>query len=999
MQKVFFSVLLSFLSISVLAGQCTIQITGNDITCFGALDGEIEINFLNAAPPFEVEIQGQTFFTSDLVFTVPGYPVGIYQVNVTDANNCMVSELVTLNEPTPLMVLDEFITVCAGQGDCIQLTIFGGVPPYSINWNGIVTNNPLICDFPFPGTFEVEVIDANDCTAIALITVEEVFTDVFIIEDPISCSESLLSAVVNGIPGFAYNWSTGETSQSITVTSPGVYSVTVFDQFGCEGIATFVYDQELQVTTSFTDISCNGSNDGSIDTDVNGVGSFTYEWTFNGQVISTAPSIFDLEPGVYELLVTQDNSNCEYQETFVLNSPDQLEITTSAVSASCNGGSDGEIVVTVTGGTAPYTYDWNNGSFGTLVNVPAGLYSVTVTDANGCTVTEETLVTEPEPLIVDITATAESCLGDGSASAQVSGGTPGYTFEWSNGETGDSLTNLVAGTYSLTVTDANGCFATASTDIDSPISISTTSTETSCNTANGTATVEVLSGANEPVYLWSTGATTPTIDGLEPGGYSVTVTDLETECQVHQNIYVLEDSICYVKIEGYVFVDDVTPDCQVDGESEPAKNVLVELSDGQITFTDENGYYVFYPDAGTYDLSISFNENVFDGICIDPITVDATTWGECYSGNDFFLAYGEDLDIELKVNKPNARPGFFQWVTICLMNRGAHPVSGTLSYIHPEAQELDYCAPEHTSYDEATRTVTWDYVDIPPNTTWVYHPVMYTPVDVALGTELLYEFSAPVNNDLTPWNNEIICTEEVTGSFDPNDKAVEPVGEGPEGFIAESDTSLSYKIRFQNTGTDTAFTVRIVDTLDTDLDLKTLQLGPASHAYTAKVENNILEFLFENILLPDSIVNEPESHGFVYYDIDFTSGSGPGTEVTNRAGIYFDFNEPVITNEVVSTIMEPNFIYGPLEQVQLELFPNPVMEKSQLSFSLEATEDLSVSILSLEGKTLVHSFASGIFPSGKNSVTIPVSKIPSGLYFVQLKTKSGKEGILKLIKP
>ncbi|NNE29389.1 MAG: T9SS type A sorting domain-containing protein, partial [Saprospiraceae bacterium] len=131
----------------------------------------------------------------------------------------------------------------------------------------------------------------------------------------------------------------------------------------------------------------------------------------------------------------------------------------------------------------------------------------------------------------------------------------------------------------------------------------------------------------------------------------------------------------------------------------------------------------------------------------------------------------------------------------------------------------------------------------------------------------------------------------------------------------------------------------------------------------------------------------------------FTSGSGPGTEVTNRAGIYFDFNEPVITNEVVSTIMEPNFVYQPVDQVHLELFPNPVIEKSQLSFSLEATEDLSVSILSLDGKTLVHSFISGTFPSGKNSIAIPVSKLPRGLYFVQLKTKSGKEGIVKLIKP
>ena len=148
------------------------------------------------------------------------------------------------------------------------------------------------------------------------------------------------------------------------------------------------------------------------------------------------------------------------------------------------------------------------------------------------------------------------------------------------------------------------------------------------------------------------------------------------------------------------------------------------------------------------------------------------------------------------------------------------------------------------------------------------------------------------------------CLENI-GSYDPNDKAATPVGNGPEHFIS-SDQKLDYKIRFQNTGTDTAFTVVIRDTITDRLDMNTFQAGLSSHNYELSIEeDSIVVFTFNNILLPDSTVNWTESNGYVGYNIEEVDNNLPGTRIENSASIYFDFNSPIHTNTVFHTIRKP----------------------------------------------------------------------------------------------
>ncbi len=335
------------------------------------------------------------------------------------------------------------------------------------------------------------------------------------------------------------------------------------------------------------------------------------------------------------------------------------------------------------------------------------------------------------------------------------------------------------------------------------------------------------------------------------------------------------------------------------------------------------------------------------------------------------------------------------------MNVGAVPVSGVLTYIHPEEQEFNQGSPVESSYDMASRTVTWNFVEIPPNTIWVYNAYMYTPTNVPLGTQLNYYFKAdPIAGDLTPLNNEESCSLAVTGSYDPNDKQVSPTGVGDDGIISMTDSLLSYHIRFQNTGTDTAFTVVITDELDEDLDISTIVPGPASHEYTLDIlDGNILEFTFDNIMLPDSNVNEPESHGFVFFDIETKPGLEYGTTLDNTAAIFFDFNLPILTNTVSNVIqMIVNTNDWERLPIQMQLLPNPLAGDGQLLFELAEATELRIDLLDINGRALRVLLPETQRNAGKHQLPVDLSGLANGVYYMRLQTTDGGSGFVKVVK-
>src|SRR5581483_982494 len=207
---------------------------------------------------------------------------------------------------------------------------------------------------------------------------------------------------------------------------------------------------------------------------------------------------------------------------------------TSLTPVSCNGGSNGTATVFVSGSVPPYTYLWSNGNTGFVANnLTAGTYTVTATDNSGCTVTANATITQPQPIIINFTSQSLKCNGqsDGSATASASGGTSPYTYNWSNGGTNATHSNLSAGTYTVTVIDDHSCTATASITITQPTALTTfiaSTTPVSCyGMANGTATAAPTGGTGTYTYSWTTIPTqhTAVATGLTAGSYTVIVND------------------------------------------------------------------------------------------------------------------------------------------------------------------------------------------------------------------------------------------------------------------------------------------------------------------------------------------------------------------------------------------------------------------------------------------------------------------------------------------
>jgi uncharacterized repeat protein (TIGR01451 family) len=221
------------------------------------------------------------------------------------------------------------------------------------------------------------------------------------------------------------------------------------------------------------------------------------------------------------------------------------------------------------------------------------------------------------------------------------------------------------------------------------------------------------------------------------------------------------------------------------------------------------------------------------------------------------------------------------------------------------------------------------------------------------------------------------------GAFDPNDKQVYPQGTGEEGYIL-ADQDLLYTIRFQNTGTAPAVNVYILDEIDTDLQLGSLEVLESSHPmFTEVLDNNTVKFRFDNIMLPDSTNNEPESHGFVTYRISMQPGLQPGEEITNTAGIYFDFNAPIITNTVLNTIAFPVGIAG-TETTGFAVYPSPAQDQIQVQIAGNWTGSV-LRIFAANGAEVSQKTL------GEAPYVVNVSDLSSGVYFAVLTSREGQQ--------
>ena len=429
-----------------------------DVFCNGTATGAIEITISGGVSPYNFSwSNGPT--TEDIT----SVGAGAYTLYVSDANYCLAVENVIISEP-PAISVSESITdvLCNGNSTGeIDLTITGGVTPYSIVWsNGSSTEDVYALS---AGNYSVTITDANQCawtgnyTVVEppVLTISESVSNVLCYGDP---TGSIDISVMGGTIPYSYQWSEGETVEDVNGLVAGSYSVFIEDANACSTSGAYLISQPqaISIIDNVTNVSCNGGNDGAIDLTLSG-GNPPYYFTWS--IGASTEDISALSAGTYNLMLFDDNS-CSVADAFIVAESTVLMLNASTTNVSCYGELSGIVNVSVIGGVTPYSYNWSNGGTDeNIFNLGAGNYLLTVMDANSCNATGFYSIYEPNPLNVSGAVTDVSTQGasDGEITVSVSGGTNPYSFTWSNGETSQSLTGLIDGIYSLDVIDVNSC--------------------------------------------------------------------------------------------------------------------------------------------------------------------------------------------------------------------------------------------------------------------------------------------------------------------------------------------------------------------------------------------------------------------------------------------------------------------------------------------------------------------------------------------------------------
>lgn len=706
-----------------------------------------------------------------------------------------------------------------------------------------------------------------------------------------------------------------------------------------------------------------------------------------------------------------------------------ITIVLQGMDEAC-GGANGTVKIQILyGGNPPYTFLWSSGAIttGNLTNISAGTYSLLVTDANGDTASASYTINN-NPFLNAGALTylfpgipnggahpcKTFCNGIGFLELYAINGTAPYSlFAYcatnTNITTGfsslyNSLTveNICSNDiYTVLLTDANGCSGNpAPTYNYLPTSFAFNSTIfQACNgVANGSVSFDFYDSQSFPYSLNFTGPTTQTlsynfqgavgVNNLLPGTYQFTVTNTVTAslCDSTFTIVIPDAGFNCGTVSGQVYLDTIR-NCNMDASEPLLAGRLIEFNPGNYFATSDNfGNYTAKVPYGTYTVSTISSSNYFSvcdstGIVVSAISNSITNVNIADSSNVGF-------DVAVGMYNSAIRPGFD--FSLYLDERN-------LSYISCSSSIVSIVFPSNLTFVSSTLPSTLvgnNQVDITfgaLNTFQINnaHLIFSTPPDPNLiGTNLGFTASltsgCPENN-LT--NNTTSINPLVTGSFDPNDKTVAPMNGLDNFLLVDVDSLLTYTIRFQNTGTDTAFNIVVVDTLDMNLNVASFQFVGSSHpSHWELTGHNILKVYFNTILLPDSNTNESESHSAFCYKIFTKQVSQIGNIpyiLNNKADIYFDFNPPVTTNTIFNTLDVSVGLNEHLADKTIQLFPNPVSKKLFVKID-NALTLTAIRIIDLQGRQIKNSNQSG------NIISIDVSGFQSGVYLIDAIVKDTK---------
>jgi gliding motility-associated-like protein len=648
-----------------------------NVNCNGACNGSATVVASGGTAPYTYSWAP----TGGTGATASSLCAGSYTCTITDANGCSITKSFTITQPAPVTGSTTTIqSTCGNPNGSATVTPSGGVGPYTYSWAPTggtgATASGLTANI-----YTVTITDANGCTATATANVTNAGSPTASItaSTNVSCfggnNGSATVTASGGTGPYTYAWApsggTGVTASGLTANS---YNVTVTDANGCTATASVAITQPavLASTISSTPVLCNGGNTGSATvTPSGGTPAYTYSWAPSGGTGTTASS---LTANSYTCTIT-DSHGCVTTASITVTQPTALAVTGSQVNELCNGGTNGSATVNISGGTPAYTYSWapSGGTGSTANGLAAGTYTCTATDANGCIITQSFTITQPTLLTVTTSTVSATCGNpNGSATATPAGGTGPYTYAWSpSGGTGATEPNLAAGTYSVMITDANGCTANGTATVNnmgSPTVTITSSTNVACNGGNtGSAISNGTGGTGTLTYAWTpAGGNAATANNLTIGTYTITVTDVNG-CQDTAQVTITEpplltvsttqaDELCF---GGTTASADAIPAGGVPAYTYAWSNAATTATTSGIT---AGGYSVTVTDANGCTATASVTITEPTQLALTTSQVDET----CFGGSSGSAA----------VNPTGGTPGYiYSWSP----TGGTNPTENNLS--------------------------------------------------------------------------------------------------------------------------------------------------------------------------------------------------------------------------------------------------------------------------------------------------------------------------------